>query len=192
MASCDVCMDLFSELVIPKMLIECGHTFCHLCIAKILQDNKACPMCQTSLKNRTVDNYPTNYSLYKVNLKRENDLNQEQLKNLKIELTEKMNHQRHIKKIATENISKINGNLEEIDAALNGTKKIAEKFIAKVKNQLREIPEVSKKKDIPIGLSKATFNNSKEFLREVSCRFKKFDLFTHIYKYTLKSVKLYT
>ncbi|EFP10407.1 hypothetical protein CRE_22895 [Caenorhabditis remanei] len=65
---CNVCMLEYSDTVIPRILIGCGHTVCQTCIQKMLEELKTSLMCPFCRKESTVadgrpSNLPKNYAI---------------------------------------------------------------------------------------------------------------------------------
>ncbi|CAL2036767.1 hypothetical protein CAEBREN_20300 [Caenorhabditis brenneri] len=58
---CAVCLDFFIE----PCIIECGHSFCHLCIASHLNINEKCPLCRAHtgkpIRNRQLESLTMSY-----------------------------------------------------------------------------------------------------------------------------------
>ena len=63
---CQICFEHFdSTNFVPKVLIKCGHSFCKICLERLLFQRSAlnCPVCRESTKVNKKENLPTNYSL---------------------------------------------------------------------------------------------------------------------------------
>lgn len=49
---------------LPRVLLQCGHTFCHQCISNSLQDESlSCFTCKKISFGQSVENFPVNDSL---------------------------------------------------------------------------------------------------------------------------------
>ena len=62
---CEICLEEYSEFKQPKILSQCGHTFCNTCVLKIWNNGKiVCPECSIEIIVKTINDLPqTNYSL---------------------------------------------------------------------------------------------------------------------------------
>ena len=61
--TCSVCDGLFdSQDKCPKILI-CGHTFCHLCLGNVIQQNHLCPICRQDIQAASNEELPINYTI---------------------------------------------------------------------------------------------------------------------------------
>ncbi|CAL2035356.1 unnamed protein product [Caenorhabditis brenneri] len=65
---CDLCCLEYSAQLIPRILVGCGHTMCHGCIEKLLENggsNILCPFCRitTRVPAGWASQLPKNYSL---------------------------------------------------------------------------------------------------------------------------------
>ncbi|EGT55103.1 hypothetical protein CAEBREN_01164 [Caenorhabditis brenneri] len=65
---CDLCCLEYSDQLIPRILVGCGHTMCHGCIEKLLESggyNIICPFCRitTRVPAGWASQLPKNYSL---------------------------------------------------------------------------------------------------------------------------------
>ncbi|EFP11921.1 hypothetical protein CRE_21621 [Caenorhabditis remanei] len=63
---CDDCFSEYTDIKIPRVLKECGHTICEQCADKLLAENNQrhllCPLCETvTLVYGTVEMLPINY-----------------------------------------------------------------------------------------------------------------------------------
>lgn len=74
---CKICYELYDEQYHYPYIINCGHTFCRLCIEKLLNEenegntenneiHKKCPICRTSI-NTSIKNYDLVTSIRKIN-----------------------------------------------------------------------------------------------------------------------------
>ena len=66
---CQICYEHFdSRSFIPKILVKCGHSFCKVCLERIVnkKTNVQCPVCRENTKLGKNDNLPTNYSLCEI------------------------------------------------------------------------------------------------------------------------------
>ncbi|EGT55120.1 hypothetical protein CAEBREN_00044 [Caenorhabditis brenneri] len=66
-SDCNICLLQYSNLVIPRILIGCGHTFCEICIRKLPRtlERVSCPLCRniTLLPCGRPDLLPKNYTV---------------------------------------------------------------------------------------------------------------------------------
>lgn len=66
---CQICFEHFdSRSFVPKVLVKCGHSFCKVCLERIIC-NKAyvtCPVCRENTKFGKKETLPTNYSLVEI------------------------------------------------------------------------------------------------------------------------------
>lgn len=80
---CQICFELFdSTNFIPKMLVNCGHSFCRICLDRLINKKLTvtCPVCREITNLSAVkENLPTNYSLVEIIDKNEDS---EQTKNI--------------------------------------------------------------------------------------------------------------
>ena len=63
---CQICFEHFdSHNFTPKVLIKCGHSFCKICLERLLYQRSAisCPVCRVTSKITKKENLPNNYSL---------------------------------------------------------------------------------------------------------------------------------
>lgn len=74
---CSLCKEFYNEKErIPRLLINCGHTFCHICLKSILSNDSGhnsfkCPEDETQYSNITkVESLPKNITLIKLISKR--------------------------------------------------------------------------------------------------------------------------
>lgn len=70
---CQICFESFdSKYFVPKMLINCGHSFCKICLDRLInkKTHVTCPVCREQTRiNCFTDkdlNLPTNYSLVEI------------------------------------------------------------------------------------------------------------------------------
>ncbi len=67
---CQICFESFdSRNFVPKMLIGCGHSFCKICLERLINKKTFvnCPICREQTKlNNSRDSLPTNYSLVEI------------------------------------------------------------------------------------------------------------------------------
>ncbi|EFP02987.1 hypothetical protein CRE_28368 [Caenorhabditis remanei] len=62
---CAICFHYFDDFErLPKVIDECGHTFCYACLENWLNNEDTCPMCRTPI-NLTAE-IPTNLELLSV------------------------------------------------------------------------------------------------------------------------------
>ena len=59
---CAICMEKYDARVRRPMIIECGHTFCNICLEKILQKNSKCPFDSIIIK-KPLGQISINYAL---------------------------------------------------------------------------------------------------------------------------------
>ncbi|EGT55029.1 hypothetical protein CAEBREN_04152 [Caenorhabditis brenneri] len=66
-SDCNICLLQYSNLVVPRILIGCGHTFCEKCIRKLPRTlaRVSCPLCRniTLLPCGRTDALPKNYTV---------------------------------------------------------------------------------------------------------------------------------
>ena len=63
---CQICFEMFdSSNFTPKILIQCGHSFCRICLDRLSFKNSTitCPICREKTKPIKNNLFPTNYSL---------------------------------------------------------------------------------------------------------------------------------
>ena len=66
---CQICYEIFdSKSIIPKILTNCGHSFCKICLDRIINKKTLvyCPVCREKTSISQKENLPTNYSLIKI------------------------------------------------------------------------------------------------------------------------------
>ena len=66
---CKICFEPFdSKYFIPKLLPKCGHSFCRICLERLMnkKSNVNCPVCREMTINYKDNNLPTNYSLLEI------------------------------------------------------------------------------------------------------------------------------
>jgi len=66
---CQICYEHFdSKSFIPKILVKCGHSFCKVCIERIINNKISvqCPICRETTKIGKKESLPTNYSLCEI------------------------------------------------------------------------------------------------------------------------------
>lgn len=66
---CQVCFEHFDATSFtPKILVKCGHSFCKICLERILNQKTyiICPICRETSKIVKKDSLPTNYSLIQI------------------------------------------------------------------------------------------------------------------------------
>ena len=57
---CCICINTFNRKKHKKRcLLSCGHSFCEVCLSKILENQTVCPLCQTELLHKK---YMSRYS----------------------------------------------------------------------------------------------------------------------------------
>lgn len=74
---CQICYEIFdSQSIIPKILTNCGHSFCKICIERIINKKTlvSCPVCRERTIITQKESLPTNYSLIKIIEKNNEDL----------------------------------------------------------------------------------------------------------------------
>jgi len=74
---CQICFEIYdSKSIIPKILTNCGHSFCKICLDRIINKKTLvyCPVCREKTNINNKDNLPTNYSLIKIIEKNNEDL----------------------------------------------------------------------------------------------------------------------
>ncbi|CAL2035371.1 unnamed protein product [Caenorhabditis brenneri] len=66
-SDCNICLLQYSNHVIPRILVGCGHTFCQICIAKLPKSGArvTCPLCRifTTLPYCRADLLPKNFTV---------------------------------------------------------------------------------------------------------------------------------
>jgi hypothetical protein len=73
---CPICLELFdSTNFAPKILIQCGHSFCKICLDRLSYKVPAvvCPVCREKTKMTKKEQIPTNYSLIELIEKNKDD-----------------------------------------------------------------------------------------------------------------------
>ena len=74
---CQICFEIFdSSNFTPKILIQCGHSFCKICL-DIMSEKLTiitCPICREKTKLMKKDRIPTNYSLIELLEKNKDNL----------------------------------------------------------------------------------------------------------------------
>ncbi len=73
---CQICYEIFdSKSVVPKILTTCGHSFCKICLDRIINKKFLvnCPVCREKTKINQKDNLPTNYALIRIIEKNKED-----------------------------------------------------------------------------------------------------------------------
>ena len=66
---CQICYEHFdSKSFIPKILVKCGHSFCKICVERMIKDKITvqCPICREITKIGKKESLPTNYSLSEI------------------------------------------------------------------------------------------------------------------------------
>lgn len=66
---CKICFEPFdSKYFIPKLLPKCGHSFCRICLERLMnkKSNVNCPVCREMTLNYKDNTLPTNYSLLEI------------------------------------------------------------------------------------------------------------------------------
>lgn len=66
---CQICFETFdSKNFIPKLLTNCGHSFCNICIQRLINNKKyiICPICREQTKLNSYKEVPTNYSIIEI------------------------------------------------------------------------------------------------------------------------------
>jgi hypothetical protein len=66
---CQVCYEHFdSNSFIPKILVKCGHSFCKICLERLMSNKTyvSCPVCRENTKIQKKEPLPTNYSLIQI------------------------------------------------------------------------------------------------------------------------------
>ena len=68
---CQICFESFdTNNFVPKMLVNCGHSFCKICLERLINKRTFvnCPICRelTTLKYKTKNSLPTNYNLIEI------------------------------------------------------------------------------------------------------------------------------
>lgn len=70
---CQICFETFdSKYFIPKMLVNCGHSFCKICLDRLINKKTSvtCPVCREPTRLTTFQDkdltLPTNYSLVEI------------------------------------------------------------------------------------------------------------------------------
>lgn len=68
---CQICFESFDcKYFVPKMLVNCGHSFCKICIERLVNKKTiiTCPICreQTNIIRDLKEGLPTNYSLVEI------------------------------------------------------------------------------------------------------------------------------
>ena len=67
METCVLCKNEYNFTNhLPRIMIHCGHTFCHDCIKKVYRSLRLrCPLCQKLIKNvLSLDRLPINHSIF--------------------------------------------------------------------------------------------------------------------------------
>lgn len=60
---CSICLSVFNELNLCRVLC-CGHSFCELCIFKVLMSNNCtCPTCRHLISYKSLAEVPRNYAV---------------------------------------------------------------------------------------------------------------------------------
>ena len=60
---CPVCFDRYDQSSKCPRMLNCGHTFCHSCLERILQNSKLCSTCNKKITFNNVGDVPINYAL---------------------------------------------------------------------------------------------------------------------------------
>lgn len=66
---CQICFEHFdSTSFTPKILIKCGHSFCKICLDRLINGKTfvTCPVCRENTKVVKLESLPTNYSLIQI------------------------------------------------------------------------------------------------------------------------------
>ena len=70
---CQICFETFdSKYFVPKMLVNCGHSFCKICLERLINKKTSvtCPVCREPTRLTTFQDkdltLPTNYSLVEI------------------------------------------------------------------------------------------------------------------------------
>lgn len=74
---CQICFEHFdSSSFTPKVLIKCGHSFCKICLDRLISGKTyvTCPVCRENTKVVKLESLPTNYSLIQI-IEKSNDMN---------------------------------------------------------------------------------------------------------------------
>ena len=67
--TCTLCFNKYDhQAQIPRILKECGHTFCSTCISTLIKNNSyvECPLCKKVTSGRTLDEFIKNFELMKI------------------------------------------------------------------------------------------------------------------------------
>ncbi|EGT50043.1 hypothetical protein CAEBREN_04824 [Caenorhabditis brenneri] len=65
-SQCNVCLHQFNNIVIPRILIQCGHTICEECVEKVMKHQiVACPFCRklSFVPHGSATGLPKNFAL---------------------------------------------------------------------------------------------------------------------------------
>ena len=58
---CEICYFKFDESDNCPRMLQCGHTYCHECIGKIIEQNSICPKCNKKIKANQAHHVPKNF-----------------------------------------------------------------------------------------------------------------------------------
>jgi hypothetical protein len=63
---CSICFDAYDEQLHRPLFLNCGHTFCKLCLQGLERGGITCPVCNAKIPIESLEQLPINYSVLSV------------------------------------------------------------------------------------------------------------------------------